>query len=215
MKKHKEKSDPASTLLASGSLTIRDKDKNAGQLFSRSPGTGESVTYEFSSANSPFPNDAARSLQFDEFASATLFHFAADSGATDNKDQEFYFKVITTRKRTSTTIRQLINILSHAEGTIIEPGLRMLEWHKSSPDAQVIDRLSSVRIIAPTSPPTTLSTSAIREPGRRLRQGTRNPLRLLSAGAPARQQSQQWVHHYLRLRRLWPREECHPRQFAS
>lgn len=76
-------------------------------------------------------------------------------GGTDNKNQEFYFKVITTRKRTSTTIRQLINILSHAEGTIIEPGLRMVEWYKIRPDAGIMDRLSSVRITASTSPPTT------------------------------------------------------------
>jgi hypothetical protein len=154
VKKHKEKTLPDNTLPSPGSVTIRSKDNFAGQLFGPKPGSGESILYEFTGADPAFPNDAARSVQFDEFPSATLFLFASDAGGTTNKDQEFYFKVITTRKRTSTPIRELINILSHAEGTIIEPGLRMVEWHKSSPDAGIMDRLSSVRITASTSPPT-------------------------------------------------------------
>lgn len=159
MRKHKQKPPPLETLPSPGAVTLRDKDNYAGQLFGPEPGSGESILYDFTGPDPAFPNDAARSVQFDEFSSATLFLFAADAGGTDNKDQEFYFKVITTRKRTSTSIRQLINILSHAEGTIIEPGLRMVEWHKSSENAGIIDRLSSVRITAPTSPPTTSKTS--------------------------------------------------------
>ncbi len=155
MKKHKQKTLPTDTLPSPGSVTIRAEDQYAGQLFGPTPGSGDSILYDFTGPDPAFPNDAARSVQFDEFPSATLFLFAADPGGTDNKNQEFYFKVITTRKRTSTTIRQLINILSHAEGTIIEPGLRMVEWYKIRPDAGIMDRLSSVRITASTSPPTT------------------------------------------------------------
>lgn len=100
-------------------------------------------------------DNTARTVQFAEFPSATtIIFYAGYYGDTDNLDQNFWFEVKTTRKRTSTIILHLENFDSYQPGDIIEPGLRLIRKFRKDNNAEIRDTLSFVRIYAANAPPT-------------------------------------------------------------
>lgn len=160
MKKQNNTPAPPQAPSADGTLTIRDKNEFAYPLSVPPAGSGESVLYNFNAPNPPVPNDVAVKVQFINVPSATRFFFGADEGASTDPDQDFWFEVITTRKRTNSIDPiTLTNILAEGEGMLFEPGLRLLRWYKKNPDSPLLERLTSVRITASTAAPAPPRTS--------------------------------------------------------
>lgn len=137
-----------------GTILIRDKDEAPCHLSGPVPGSGEEIVYSFTASDSPCIDNTARTVQFAEFPSATIIVFYdGREGNTSDLNQNFWFEVRTTRKRTSTTILHLENFGSYQAGDIIEPGLQMVAKYRKSPNAQIRDALSCVCIHAATTPP--------------------------------------------------------------
>ncbi|WP_426114938.1 hypothetical protein [Pseudomonas sp. DSP3-2-2] len=146
-------SNTAPGVASSGIITIRDKDEASCALPAPPIGSGETKIYGFRETSSPCRNDTARSVQFNDFPSATQVVLADIEDASESEDQNFWFKFVTTRKRTSTTIIQLATIDTFQVGDIIQPGLRLIGKYRKNGNAQIHDRLSGVSITAATSPP--------------------------------------------------------------
>jgi len=163
MSKHRlplpDSANPGPT--ATGTILIRDKDQNPCHLSAPPPGSGGVIVFSFTHSESPCNNDTARTVQFAEFPSATTVYFYDTGEALETDDQNFWFEVKTTRKRTSTEILNLENFNSYQPGDIIEPGLRLIRKYRKNNNAPIRDALSSVCIHSATAPPTVDGTDRV------------------------------------------------------
>ena len=139
---------PAST----GSLVIIDKNEAKYALPGPIPGSGAVIDYSLNRDNTPCPNDIARNIQLGEFKSATRIFLCDHDHYSKKEDQVFWLEFLTIRKLTSTQSIELEYIDSYQPGQIIKPGLMLVgKFHKGT--EPVRDKLSFVRITAPTAPP--------------------------------------------------------------
>ncbi|MEN4829853.1 hypothetical protein ABEH27_25530 [Pseudomonas sp. P39-UII1] len=153
-----------------GTILILDKDNAQCSLTVPGEGTGKRVQYEFNLPDSDCKEIKPRRIKFDGLPSAAQIFITDGYGCGTQEGQaegddtrNFWVKLRTTRKLTSSDWYEFDDLVSYPKDEIISPGLQMLDKNvKQSNLAR--DSTSCVRVItSSTTPPPTPVPATLNE----------------------------------------------------
>jgi len=141
---------------AGGYIQLRDEIPNDGTKTCNLPvgpaGSGQTRIYELPADESPcraFMNKTD-DIYFSELPSAAQITLTGNSVCnTDGPDTEdnFWIKLKTTLKFTSPESMSMQYFFSQTKGTIIKPGLLLVDYYLKGEAADAIDQLSCVKVV--------------------------------------------------------------------
>lgn len=145
-----------------GTILILDKDNAQCALTVPGEGTGKRIQYEFNLPDSDCKAIKPRRIKFDGLPSAAQIMITDGYGcgteeyqADGDDTRNFWVKLRTTRKLTSSDWYEFDDLVSYPKDEIISPGLQMLD-KKVKQSSHARDSTSCVRVItSSTTPPPT------------------------------------------------------------
>jgi len=146
-----------------GTILILDKDNAQCALTVPGEGTGKRVQYEFNLPDSDCKDIKPRRIKFDGLPSAAQIFITDGYGCGTEEGQvgddedvdtrNFWVKLRTTRKSTSSDWYEFDDLVSYPKDEIISPGLQMLD-KKVKQSNLARDSTSCVRVITSSTTPT-------------------------------------------------------------
>ncbi|MFJ4375659.1 hypothetical protein ACIP1T_24005 [Pseudomonas japonica] len=136
-----------------GTIILYDTQNNACTLSVPPAGSNKKLQYEFGADESPCRglNNKIRQIIFGNLPSAVGI-LATDDPDCRTKDEngkdidDFWLELRTTSRRTSTDQLQLTLFWTYEPGDIVKPGVRLVGRYVRGENANVLDRMSCMRI---------------------------------------------------------------------
>lgn len=138
---------------STGVITFRDKDENSCSVNVPPIGSGLRWQYEFRGNSTPCTDNTAITFAISDVPSAAQIFFGDEAACSKqlSDNNQFWFELKTIKKLTNTEILQLTYLDTFNKGSIVRPGLQLVDKGRLNQDGHIREKLSCVRITVSSS----------------------------------------------------------------